>query len=255
MVDLRVAPAASHLTRIAQNLDTAFTSACESGIFGALSPETIDALKESAEPVTLRRCQILQQHGYPTSSVYFLTAGLVALSVPESRNGPVEVVSLGRGECVGLTELFETRRSPYQASVRVPGFAYRVDIPILRQLAPSDPSLMMTLHRALSRIATGQSYLIACHKSHSLKQRLARYLLNTSDQLGSSRIEVTHKMIGDALGVRRAGVTDQLKAFACEGIIEGQRGLVKIQDRERLSAVGCRCAAHLDAIRIPPTMS
>lgn len=253
MVEFRAA-STSHFHGKAQTSD-AVTLAGESGIFGSATPEALDVLKEAVEPIALHRNQVLVSQGLPINSAFFLASGLVSFSVSDRANGVVEAFSIGRGECVGLTELFEARKSPYRAIVYVPGFAYKIDFASLQRLAIAEPSVMAGLVSGLVRLTTRQSYLIACQKSHSLKQRLARFLLTTSDQLHSSRIGVTHKIMAEALGVRRAGVTDQLQAFASDGLIEGQRGQVTIQDREKLLAISCPCAMHLSAIRAPLAMS
>ena len=82
----------------------------------------------------------------------------------------------------------------------------------------------------------------ACNRLHSIEQRCVRWLLMSSDRVGSSNdMPMTHEFMSSMVGVRRAGVTTSLGEFQRSGLIRNGRGQVTIIDREGLEATSCEC--------------
>ena len=81
----------------------------------------------------------------------------------------------------------------------------------------------------------------ACNSAHQLKQRLARWLLLARDALQSDDVPLTHQVLSQLLGVRRAGVTDCLVLLRKEGLIEMKRAHILIRDAPRLAQISCPC--------------
>jgi CRP-like cAMP-binding protein len=81
----------------------------------------------------------------------------------------------------------------------------------------------------------------ACNRRHHVQARLARWLLMSSDGVGSSDIAITHEYLAVMLGVRRAGVTEAIGKLEGAGLVKGRRGGVRILDRPGLEAAACEC--------------
>jgi hypothetical protein len=47
----------------------------------------------------------------------------------------------------------------------------------------------------------------ACHGAHSLKQRLARWLLMMRDRSDDDALPITHNLLAEMLGVHRPAIT------------------------------------------------
>jgi CRP-like cAMP-binding protein len=81
----------------------------------------------------------------------------------------------------------------------------------------------------------------ACNAYHGLKQRLARWLLVARSALADDEIPLTHGVLAELLGVRRASVTECLEVLQKEGTISSKRGLVKVESCAELSSLCCNC--------------
>jgi CRP-like cAMP-binding protein len=104
--------------------------------------------------------------------------------------------------------------------------------------------LMFSYTRALLvQVAQG----VACAATHPVRERLARWLLQTTDRVGSETVQLTHQFVGDILGVRRASVTDALHGLRRTGAVDTRRGAIVIADRSRLAAAACECYGVLQA--------
>jgi len=81
----------------------------------------------------------------------------------------------------------------------------------------------------------------ACNRKHAIEARLARWLLTSSDGIGSDDIAITHEYLAAMLGVRRPGVTEAALKLQQAGWIAYSRGGVRIVDRQELEDAACEC--------------
>ena len=81
----------------------------------------------------------------------------------------------------------------------------------------------------------------ACHRFHTARQRLARWLLSASDRTQSVRIELTQERLAQALGLQRTGVTVASVALQDAGAIKSRHGRITIIDRRRTESLACEC--------------
>jgi CRP-like cAMP-binding protein len=81
----------------------------------------------------------------------------------------------------------------------------------------------------------------ACNRLHSNEERLSRWLLMSQDRVGTDEFEITHELLGQILGSRRATVTLSAERLRAAGLIRYHRGRVTIVDRAGLDAVACEC--------------
>jgi CRP-like cAMP-binding protein len=81
----------------------------------------------------------------------------------------------------------------------------------------------------------------ACHRFHTARQRLARWLLSASDRTQSVRIELTQERLAQAIGLQRTGVTVASVALQDAGDIKSRHGRITMIDRRRLESRACEC--------------
>lgn len=83
-----------------------------------------------------------------------------------------------------------------------------------------------------------------CCQFHSLLQRLTNSLLMIRDRLRSDDLLLTHGMLSQLLGVRRAGISEAAGELQKRGLIRYCRGHILVLDRPGLAAIACGCYAH-----------
>ena len=80
-----------------------------------------------------------------------------------------------------------------------------------------------------------------CNGAHSLKQRLARWLLMMRDRHDSEVLPLTQDLLAEMLGVHRPSITNAVREFEREGLIDCGRRRVTIVDRNGLMQASCEC--------------
>jgi DNA-binding MarR family transcriptional regulator len=81
----------------------------------------------------------------------------------------------------------------------------------------------------------------ACNGAHSLKERLARWLLMMRDRSDGDTLPITQGLLAEMQGVQRPTVTNSARELEDAGLIERGRRQVTILDRQGLSEESCEC--------------
>lgn len=71
---------------------------------------------------------------------------------------------------------------------------------------------------------------------HSFERRMAEFLTEEMERLGSDDIKLTHEQIAKYMGTAREVVSRTLKQFEKNGLVRIYRGGVQITDRQQLGA-------------------
>jgi hypothetical protein len=82
---------------------------------------------------------------------------------------------------------------------------------------------------------------VACNGAHSLKQRLARWLLMMRDRSDEDALPITQNLLAQMLGVQRPTITNAAGELERAGLIERGRQQVAIADRQGLVKASCEC--------------
>jgi CRP-like cAMP-binding protein len=117
----------------------------------------------------------------------------------------------------------------------------RMSTESFRKAFEASPPLQRSLHRYANALMAQITQTAACNRFHAVDARLARWLLMTRDRLSSGEFRLTHEFLSHMLGVRRVGVTQAASALQRQGLIEYQRGNIKILDHPGLEAAACSC--------------
>jgi CRP-like cAMP-binding protein len=155
----------------------------------------------------------------------------------------LEVAVIGREGLVGVPLALGLPTSPCRVIVQGSGAALRVPAARFTKELRRNPALERVVHRYSAQLMAQISQNAACNRFHTVEERLARWLLITSDRLGSMRFLLTHRFLSHMLGVRREGVTIASAALKRRQLIDHSRGEITILDRAGLEAVSCSCYA------------
>ena len=206
-----------------------------------LPPKEFEMVFPKLEFVRLKTHQLLHEPGDTLRSAYFCNSGLVSiLSVfPDGKS--VEVGLVGKEGFVGLPLVVGFHTAPTRAIAQIEGTAFRVDGDGLIALLRQCPRLERRLHQFSQIMAMQVTQIAACNRLHEVNERLARWLLMSSDRIGSSLVPLTQELLAQMLGTRRSSVTVAAGMLQKAGLISHTRGSVKIVDRGKLEAASCEC--------------
>ena len=103
---------------------------------------------------------------------------------------------------------------------------------------PSFRALMYAhLHAFLEQVLVS----VACNGAHSLKQRLARWLLMMRDRCDDDAMPITQNLLAAMLGVQRPTVTNAARELERAGLLLRGRREVTILNRQGLREASCEC--------------
>jgi CRP-like cAMP-binding protein len=193
------------------------------------------------ERITLAQGEVVYDPETKIEYVYFPETAVFSMLAMMHDGSTVEVGPVGDEGMLGLRVFLGADTSLYQAIVHAGGSVMRVRANVLREELRAEQSAMPGLLLRYTRMLLAMTGLSsACNKLHSLEQQLARWLLMMNDYVGDE-LRLTHELISLTLGVRRAGVSEAAHDFKAAGIIDYQRGLIQILDRQGLEKITCEC--------------
>jgi CRP-like cAMP-binding protein len=117
----------------------------------------------------------------------------------------------------------------------------RMKASVLRKELKREGLLLALLLRNALAMLKQVSQTAACNGTHSVGQRLARWLLMCHDRVPGNELKLTQEFISQMLGIRRSGVSEAAVLLQGDGLIRYSRGHITIVDRPRLEAFACEC--------------
>jgi CRP-like cAMP-binding protein len=207
----------------------------------ALPPDEYERLSSHMEHVQLPHGQVLIEHGEPIRDVYFPNDALISLVTQLADGSTVEAGVAGREGMAGLPVVLGADSTPMQSVVQIPGTAVKIKAQVIRDAFNHGGALQSRLLRYAHALFIEASQSAACNAHHHLEERLARWLLTSSDGVESNNLPLTQEFIATMMGVRRAGVTCAALTLRESGLINYNRGDIQILDRDGLEAAACEC--------------
>jgi CRP-like cAMP-binding protein len=210
-------------------------------ILAALPKSQFARLATSLQRVTLEARDVLFDPDQPIKHVYFPEDCLVSIVGIMADGSAVETATVGREGMVGLPVFLGDGRTSLQAFCQVAGDAFRMDARRLRQALSRGGRLPALLGRYTQALIVQVGQSSACNRLHPVKQRCARWLLQTQDRVMSDTFALTHQFLSQMLGVRRTTVTELAGEFEREGLIKNHYGRIVVLDRRALERTACEC--------------
>jgi CRP-like cAMP-binding protein len=193
------------------------------------------------EQIRYQHGQILMHADSSLDHVFFPDSGVVSVVAVYADGNIIEMATIGREGCTGFQAVFGAKSSSAQFLVQIPGSAATMSrAAFTRAMAsmPSFRSLMYTyVHAFLEQILVS----VACNGAHSLKERLARWLLAMRDRSDGDALPITQNLLAEMLGVQRPTITNAARELERAGLIERGRRRVTILDRPGFMEASCEC--------------
>ncbi len=200
-----------------------------------------ERLRPQLEIVELACKTVLLKQDAEIKSVYFPETMMISALASLEDGSVAEVGLVGYEGMSGLPLLLGAPTSPWEKIVQVEGTGLRLSAGDFRAALGEMPGLMSVLLRYVDAFQTQISQTAACNNRHHIEQRLARWILMTHDRVEGDSFVITQEFMSSMLGVRRPGVTLALGALQRAGLVQHERGTMRILDRAGLEAASCEC--------------
>jgi CRP-like cAMP-binding protein len=210
-------------------------------ILASLSPDEYERLSPHFNHVELPPGQVLIASEEPIQYVYFPNDALISLVTQLMDGNTVEAAVAGREGMAGLPVILGADSTPMQSVVQIPGSAIKIKAKVVRDAFIRGGTLQSRILRYMHALFVGVSQTAACNAQHRIEARLARWLLTSSDAVQADELPLTQEFIATMMGVRRAGVTCAALVLREEGLINYNRGHIRILNRGGLEATACEC--------------
>ncbi|MFI1200816.1 cyclic nucleotide-binding domain-containing protein (plasmid) [Streptomyces sp. BHT-5-2] len=127
-----------------------------SGFLDALPPVHRDRLLTLAQEISFPVGLRIFDEGGTADRFWVIRSGTVALDVYEPGRGAAVVETLGEGELLGWSWLFEPYRWHLGARTRAPVTAYEFDAERVRGEIDADPAFGLAVTRCVAAVAIGR---------------------------------------------------------------------------------------------------
>ena len=224
----------------------------------ALPPRNLKLLMPELEHIPCQRGQVLMDADSSLDHVFFPDSGVVSAVAVYSDGSVIEMATIGREGCTGVQAIFGARISSVQLLVQIPGSAAKMSRAEFTRAMRSMPSFRNLMYAYIHAFLEQVMVSVACNGAHSLKERLARWLLMMRDRSDDDALSITQDMLAEMLGVQRPSITHAARELEHAGLIERGRRQVTILNRRDLKRASCECYSLVRtrlAFHLPKTYS
>ena len=210
-------------------------------LLAALRAEDYARLLPDLELVKVRLGESVYERGVPMDYVYFPTSCMVSLLYVMKNGDSAEIAVVGCDGMIGVAVFMGGVGMSSRAVVQNAGECYRLKAAVMLSEFALGGSLQPLALRFTQALIAQMVQTGACNRHHTLEQQLCRWLLLTLDRLPGSEMTMTQQLIGNMLGVRRAGVTEAMDELQESGAIRYKGGSITVRSRPTLEKRACEC--------------
>jgi CRP-like cAMP-binding protein len=203
-------------------------------VLASLSQSDLELIQSCLERTELSFRHEIERANHVIEHAYFPDDGIISVIADAGGGVSVEVGIIGNDSFTAQAVVMGTDRSPNVAVVQVAGHARRIRCESLRQAITQSRTLQATLLAAVQSFMVQASFTALANGKARIDERMARWLLMAHDRLSGNTLSLTHEVLANTLGVRRAGVTVGLQKLEASGLISTKRKAIEIRSRRGL---------------------
>src|SRR5262245_19313292 len=207
----------------------------------ALPSNDLTRLSPELERIRCDREEVLMDADSSLDHIFFPDSGVVSVVAVYSNGSMIEMATIGREGCAGVPAVLGAKRSSMRLFVQIPGDATkmsRASFELAMAELPAFRSLMYSYFQAfLEQVMVSA----ACNGAHSVKERLARWLLMMRDRSDDDALPVTQNLLAEMLGVQRPTISVAARELEHADLIERGKRQVRILDWRGLVRASCEC--------------
>ena len=207
----------------------------------ALPSSNLKQLLPELEQIRCQHGQVLMDADSSLDHVFFPDSGVVSVVAVYADGSIIEMATIGREGCTGMQAFFGAKTSSIRLLVQIPGSAAKMSRAAFTRAMESMPSFRNLMSAYVHAFLEQVLVSVACNGAHSLKQRLARWLLMMRDRSDEDALPITQNLLAEMLGVQRPTITNAARELERAGLIERGRQQVTILDRKGLIEASCEC--------------
>jgi CRP-like cAMP-binding protein len=207
----------------------------------ALPSDNLKRLLPGLEQIPCQRGQILMDADSSLDHVFFPDSGVVSVVAVYADGSVIEMATIGREGCTGVQAVFGAKSSSIRLLVQIPGSAAKMSRAAFTRAMESMPSFRSLMYAYVHAFLEQVMVSAACNGAHSLKQRLARWLLMMRDRDDDDVLSISQSLLAEMLGVQRPTITNAARELERAGLIARGRRQVRILDRQGLTKASCEC--------------
>ncbi len=206
-----------------------------------LSRANLKRITPELEEISYHRGQILMDADSALDHVFFPDIGVISAVAVYADGSVIEMATIGREGCTAVQAVLGAKTSSVRLLVQIPGGATKMPLAKFMRAMASMPSFRHLMYAYVQAFLEQVLVSVACNGAHSLKQRLARWLLMMRDRCDDDALQITQGLLAEMLGVQRPTVTNAAEELEHDGLILRGRRQVTILDRRRLVDASCEC--------------
>ena len=180
------------------------------------------------EHIECRREQVLIDADSSLDHVFFPDSGVISVVAVYPDGSIIEMATIGREGGTGFQAVFGARSSSARLLVQLPGTAARMRRSAFVRAMEVMPAFRNLMHAHVHAFLEQVMVSAACNAAHSLKERLARWLLMMRDRHDDDVLLLTQDLLAEMLGVHRPTITHAAQDLQRAGLIKCIRGHVTI---------------------------
>jgi CRP-like cAMP-binding protein len=207
----------------------------------ALPSSNLKQLMPELEQIRCRREQVLMDADSSLDHIFFPDIGVVSVVAVYADGSVIEMATIGREGCTAVQAVLGAKISSVRLLVQIPGSAAKMSRAAFTRAMGSMPSFRNLMYAYAQAFLEQVLVSVACNGAHSLKERLARWLLMMRDRGDDDALEITQSLLAEMLGVQRPTITNAAHELELGGLIARGRRQITILDRQGLMAASCEC--------------
>lgn len=211
-------------------------------LLDALPEDELDVVRASLEEVRVDMKEPVYEQGKPIEHVHFPVDTVMSLLSVMDDGSAVEAAVVGNEGMVGVPVfLGAASTSTHMALGQIPGRSLRIETGAFREAVESAGALHALLQRYTQALFSQVARNSACNRVHTADRRMARWLLQTHDRVGTDTFPLTQEFLSQMLAVTRGTVNAAARNLQRGGLIRYTRGKMTILDRKGLERASCEC--------------
>src|ERR1700688_4940517 len=161
----------------------------------ALPSSNLKQLMPELEQAPCERGQVLMDADSSLDHVFFPDSGVVSVVAVYADGSIIEMATIGREGCTGVQAVFGAKSSSVRLLVQIPGSAAKMSRAAFTRAMESMPSFRRIMYAYVQAFLEQVLVSVACNGAHSLKQRLARWLLMMRDRGDDDTLPITQGLL------------------------------------------------------------